>query len=220
MVKEHARKVFGIISEHDLKVSIVVVVLVLLVIFNFASNRMPLPFEEPNHLPFLDSDNIVVFDADVFDELKILYSNSEIELLFCLLGEKLNGEILITDIQREFAAIAGREDVRSTSEYACQRPDVVGTLHFHLMGSEEDVSFLCEPSITDVYTFGTLAVQGNHIIQAVQCGPEQFSFFDTSIGGSKAFEIKTLKWEVRESTMSNRIGYSLATSFTLSTKSI
>jgi len=178
--------------------AIALIVLCLVFVFNFGIDKSTTG-GEPKELPLLDSENIVILTPHVFETLRNAYRISENERLFCLIGEKVGNEILIQDIKEEPTMYLSKSHLRSSAEFACQIPQAIGTLHFHLPDSGAS-EFLCEPSVADIYTFGTLAVNGQgHIIQAVQCGEERFSFFDTSIGGNESFKIETFKWEVRDS---------------------
>ena len=153
---------------------------------------------QPPSLPLLDTPYVVVLDQKVFDELRTEYRLSKTERLFCLIGEKTDDEIIISDVFEESTRISEGTSTSSMAEFACQRSRVIGTMHFHL-ADYGNVDFLCEPSLADVYTFGTLAIRGpGHIIQAVQCAEDRFAFFDTSIGGNKSFEVKAYRWAVRE----------------------
>ena len=156
--------------------------------------------EDPPILPALDSNNIVVLYQKVFEQLQRDYIVAETEKLFCIIGEKVGNEIIIRDMKEEGTMLASGTNTMSKSEFACQMSGTLGTLHFHLQDYGQ-MELLCEPSLVDVYTFGTLSVMGEgHIIQAIQCGDNKLSFFDTSVGGTAPFEVKSFEWIVVENT--------------------
>jgi len=129
----------------------------------------------------------VIFTKEVIDTLNNEYYKSDLEYLFCMLGERKENKIFVTELSNPKLFRQGKDIVISQVDPACQIENSVGSIHSH-KGS-------CEPSKDDLFTWGEMK-NPEPLINAIQCDGVFYTILMP--GEHESLDFRSLRWKVTD----------------------
>ena len=114
----------------------------------------------------------VQMPLSIVNDLQEIYSNTEIEYFYCIMGYETEENYVITSLKEVELISQTETQVIIMEDPPCQISGSIGSIHNHPW-QHRFKGFLCSPSGNDLFTFGSMR-NPKPLIQIIQCGVDKF----------------------------------------------